>query len=45
MVEMVKVRHNTKFATIANTVTEKLWFFDFQDGGHPPHWIVKSSNF
>jgi len=30
MVEMVKVRHNTKFATIANTVTEKSWFSIFK---------------
>jgi len=34
-----------KFVPIGQTVSEISPFFDFQDSGHPPSCIFKSSNF
>ena len=32
------------FVKISQTVSEILRFFNFQDGSHPPSWILKFSN-
>jgi len=33
------------FMSIGETVTEISQFSPFQDGGRPPSWFLKSSNF
>jgi len=33
------------FSKIGQTVLEISQFFDFQDGRHPPSWILKFCNF
>ena len=42
-IKRVNVRYQTKF--LGRTVAEIWRFLDFQDGGHLPSWIFKSSKF
>ena len=36
---------NAKFVAIGHTATKISRFFDFQDGGRPPSWILKRLKF
>jgi len=39
------VRRPTNFVAIGQTITKMSRYFDFQDGGRLPSWILKSSKF